>query len=110
VWATEEDSGGQVSPRIRDRDLESSVKKCNGNRDIAIRDFPITTRVWAIGTRVKDRWKIVVGNWRIEEDGSRNTIGVDFPITESPDTTGIMVTWTRRPRRECHRRSGVRDP
>jgi hypothetical protein len=44
------------------------VNKCNGNRDIPIRDFPITTGVWAIGTRAKDRWKIVVG--KVEEDGS----------------------------------------
>jgi hypothetical protein len=66
--------------------------------------------VWAIGAREKDRWEIVVGNWRIEEAGSHNSIGADFSIEESPDTTGIMVTWTERPSRECHRRSGVRDP
>jgi hypothetical protein len=60
VWATAEDSGGQVSLSIGDRDLESSVKKCNGNRDIPIRDFPITTGVWAIGARAKDRVEIVL--------------------------------------------------
>jgi hypothetical protein len=48
-----------VSSHIGDRDLVSSVNKCNENHDIAIHDFLIIVGVWAIGAKAKDRcWKV----------------------------------------------------
>jgi hypothetical protein len=39
--------------RIGFRDLEGSVNECIRNRETPIRDFPITTGVWAIGARAR---------------------------------------------------------
>jgi hypothetical protein len=63
-------SHSQVSTHIGVRDLEGSVDKCYGNRDIPTRDFPITTRVWAIGTRARDKAVALWYNGHMDQEFS----------------------------------------
>jgi hypothetical protein len=97
-------SHSQVSTHIGVRDLEGSVDKCYGNRDIPTRDFPITTGVWAIGARVRDRcWKVnprwsqrqvasEIGIREIGNRGDKESMRCETPNPETPMSGLIMVT------------------
>jgi hypothetical protein len=79
------------------RDIEGSVNKWNGNRDIAIRDFPITIRLWAIGARTKDRWQIVVG---VQERVSPRNFVSGFANSRTSIYRGRTGVERSSPRRE----------
>jgi hypothetical protein len=88
------------------RDLEGSVNYCNGNRDIPICDFPITTGVWAIGARARDKCRKVKPCRGSTSGGIRNRRignpkGVSFTHSNSVNSETLIgertvVSWTSR--------------
>jgi hypothetical protein len=82
------------------------VNKCSGNRDIPKRDFPITTGVWAIGARVRDKCRTVkpcheltpggIENRRIED--SEGVCSMHFNSANSEILIGkrTVILWTSR--------------